>query len=100
MQRNGYKMQVQKINLNNIGRSKGFASDEAYKSLLTNLQFCGSEVQIVTMTSCMPNEGKSTISLELSKGLARLVRKFYLLMPICVILSSSISIQMQEELRD
>ena len=51
-------MQVQKINLNNIGRSKGFASDEAYKSLLTNLQFCGSEVQIVTMTSCMPNRRK------------------------------------------
>ncbi|MEE0835669.1 MAG: CpsD/CapB family tyrosine-protein kinase [Clostridia bacterium] len=68
-------MQVQKINLNNIGRSKGFAADEAYKSLLTNLQFCGNEVQIVTMTSCMPNEGKSTVSLELSKGLASIGKK-------------------------
>lgn len=43
---------------------------EAYKTLRTNLQFCGNTVKNVVITSCMPGEGKSTTSLNLAKSLA------------------------------
>ena len=48
---------------------------EAYKTLRTNIQFCGDDVRVIAITSCMPNEGKSTITLELSKSLAELGKK-------------------------
>lgn len=52
---------------------------EAYKTFRTNLQFCGDDVHVIAVTSCMPNEGKSTISLELSKSLAELGKKVLLI---------------------
>ncbi len=52
-----------------------YSMREAYKTLRTNLQFCGDDVRVIAITSCMPNEGKSTISLELSKSLAELGKK-------------------------
>lgn len=45
-------------------------SDEAYKTLRTNLQFCGKEVRSIAITSCTPSEGKSEISLHLAKSLS------------------------------
>lgn len=32
--------------------------NEAYKSLRTNVQFSGTDVQVIDFTSCTPNEGK------------------------------------------
>ena len=43
---------------------------EAYKTLRANLQFCGSDVNSIAITSCTPAEGKSTTSLNLAKSLA------------------------------
>lgn len=43
---------------------------EAFKTLRTNFLFCGDDIKTVLITSCVKNEGKSTISLELSKSLA------------------------------
>jgi capsular exopolysaccharide synthesis family protein len=48
---------------------------EAFKALRTNLLFSGSDVKTVVVTSCLNNEGKSTISLELSKSLATAGKK-------------------------
>ena len=45
-------------------------SDEAYKTLRTNLQFCGKDVRSIAITSCTPSEGKSEISLHLAKSLS------------------------------
>lgn len=47
-----------------------YARNEAYKSLRTNIRFCGDNVQTILMTSCTPNEGKSTVSFHLAKALA------------------------------
>ncbi|MDF2540701.1 MAG: capsular exopolysaccharide family [Herbinix sp.] len=41
-------------------------SNEAYKSLRTNIQFCGDDVHIIGFTSCLPNEGKSSVSFQLA----------------------------------
>ena len=43
---------------------------ESYKSLRTNLQFCGAEVKTVSFTSCTPNEGKSSVCFNLAVSLA------------------------------
>lgn len=49
-----------------------FFTQEAYKTLRTNLQFCGADVRVIAVTSCNENEGKSTISMNLGKSLAEL----------------------------
>ena len=43
---------------------------EAYKSLRTNLKFCGDDKKAIVITSCVENEGKSTIALQLAASLA------------------------------
>ena len=52
-----------------------FFTQEAFKVLRTNLQFCGDNVHIVALTSCNENEGKTTVTLGLGKSLAELGRK-------------------------
>lgn len=47
-----------------------YARNEAFKSLRTNLTFCGADVRRVLITSCTPNEGKSTVSFNLARALA------------------------------
>ena len=44
---------------------------ESYKTLRANLQFCGAKYKVILMTSCMPNDGKSTISFEVANSFAQ-----------------------------
>lgn len=48
---------------------KDYRINEAYKTLRTNLLFCGSAYKIIVLTSCDENEGKTTVTLELAKSL-------------------------------
>lgn len=43
---------------------------EAYKTLRTNITFCGDEIKTIVITSSVPNEGKSKVSFETAKALA------------------------------
>ena len=52
---------------------------EAFKTLRTNFLFSGSDIKTVLITSCVKNEGKSTVSLELSKSLALSEKKVLLI---------------------
>lgn len=52
-----------------------FRVEEAYKTLRTNIQFCGEDVKVVSLTSCLPNEGKSIVTVQLSKSMAELGKK-------------------------
>jgi len=47
-----------------------YARREAFNSLRTNLQFCGDDTQVIMLTSCTPNEGKSTVTIELARSLS------------------------------
>lgn len=49
---------------------KDYRSNEAYKTLRTNIEFSGSDKKAIVFTSCTPNEGKSTVSLFLADSLA------------------------------
>lgn len=51
---------------------------ESYKSLRTNLQFCGSDKKVIAITSCYPNEGKSSVTLNLAISLAEIGKKVIL----------------------
>lgn len=43
---------------------------EAFNSLRTNLRFSGVDKKVLLFTSCLPDEGKSTVSFELARSLA------------------------------
>ncbi len=62
---------IKRVILRNVFETE-YVATEAYKSLRTNIQFCGSDIKVIAVTSCMANEGKSTCSLELAKSLAEL----------------------------
>lgn len=55
--------------------ANNFFTQEAYKTLRTNLQFCGQDIKVIAVTSCNENEGKTTVSLQLGKSLAELDEK-------------------------
>ncbi|HHX12752.1 MAG TPA: CpsD/CapB family tyrosine-protein kinase, partial [Clostridiales bacterium] len=60
---------MQQINLERM-KELDYFSNEAYKSLRTNMQFCGSDVRMICFTSCLPNEGKSNVSFNLAMSFA------------------------------
>ena len=53
--------------------------EEAYKSLRTNLFFCGREKKVIAITSCTLDEGKSTVSLNLALSLVEANKKVILI---------------------
>lgn len=65
---------MEKITLKLPG-SEDFFTQEAYKALRTNLQFCGQDIKVMVFTSVHENEGKTTISLHTAQSLAELGKK-------------------------
>lgn len=62
------------MNTVRVRRREGFDSfhsDEAYKTLRTNLQFAGENNRVIVITSCSPGEGKSSVSYNLAVSLAQ-----------------------------
>lgn len=54
------------------------SAGEALKVLRANVQFCGTDIHSIVVTSCLPDEGKSTTSLGLSMALAQAGKKVLL----------------------
>ena len=52
-----------------------FAVEEAYKTLRTNIRFCGMDIKVIGFTSYGENEGKSTICLGVGKSFSELGKK-------------------------
>ncbi len=52
---------------------------EAFKTLRTNVLFSGSDIKTIAITSSEQNEGKSFVSMELSKSLAESGKKVVLI---------------------
>ena len=63
----------------NETKKYNYSVREAFKTLRTNFLFCGDEIKTVLITSCVKNEGKSTISIELSKSLSLSEKKVLLI---------------------
>lgn len=62
------------VNLEKIS-DLDFKTKEAYKTLRTNVQFCGDDVKVISITSCVPNEGKSMVSFNLAVSIAETGKK-------------------------
>ena len=56
-----------------------YSGTEAYKSLRTNLQFCGEDKKVIAVTSCTPNEGKSSVTMNLAVSMAEAGKKVILI---------------------
>lgn len=56
-------------------RQLDYRSNESYKSLGTNIQFCGDDIKVIAFTSCTPNEGKSSVSFNLAASFAEIGKK-------------------------
>lgn len=53
--------------------------NEAYKTLRTNIQFCGTDVKVIAFTSCEAHEGKTSVCTELARSFAANGQKILLI---------------------
>lgn len=53
--------------------------EEAIKTLRTNIQFTGTEVKSIVVTSCYPNEGKSDVVFQLAREIGNMGKKVLVL---------------------
>lgn len=84
-----------KVNFNTCS-SKDFLTNERFKTLRTNIMFCGADIKIIVLTSSRENEGKSVISAEIAKSMAEANKKALLIdadMRKSVLLNRNISSQ-------
>ena len=56
-----------------------FQCREAYKTLRSNIEFCGKDIHSFAITSCIPNEGKSEVSFEVAISFAQSGKKVLLI---------------------
>ncbi len=59
---------MQSVSLGQV-KEQGYTMKESLRALKTNLQFCGDDVKTILITSSIPNEGKSTVSMDLARSL-------------------------------
>ncbi len=59
---------MQKIVLGQV-KKQGYTMKESLRALKTNITFCGDDVRAILITSSIPNEGKSTVSMDLARSL-------------------------------
>ena len=59
---------MQYVSLGQV-KEQGYAMKESLRVLKTNIQFCGDDIQTILITSSIPNEGKSTVSMDLGRSL-------------------------------
>ena len=67
-----------KVNFNTAAKND-FITNEAFKTLRSNILFCSKEIKTILITSTHENEGKSTIATELSKSLSDINKKTLLI---------------------
>lgn len=69
-------MQEVKLQFN---QTNDYRMMEAFKTLRSNIEFCGGDVKVIAVTSCTPNEGKSSVAMEMAKAFAEAGNKTMLL---------------------
>ncbi len=60
-------------------KSEDYRIREAFKTLRTNIEFSGADLKVICVTSCTPNEGKSSVAMEMAKAFAEAGRKTLLI---------------------
>ena len=55
------EIDMQEVTLH-LEQNTDFHIKEAFKTLRSNVEFCGSDVKVVAVTSCTPHEGKTSVA--------------------------------------
>lgn len=50
-------------------KEQSYTMKESLRALKTNIQFCGDDIRTILLTSAVPNEGKSTVAMDLARSL-------------------------------
>lgn len=50
-------------------KEQSYSLKESLRALKTNIQFCGDDKKVILFTSAIPNEGKSTVVMDLARSL-------------------------------
>ena len=53
-------------------RQNDYFYEEAIKTLRTNIQFSGTGIRLIVVTSCYPNEGKSDVTFQLALEIGKM----------------------------
>ncbi len=69
---------MKNVNIKLLGEDN-YLTQEAYKTLRTNIQFCGQDIKVIAVTSCNENDGKSSIALQMAKSFSEINRTVLLL---------------------
>lgn len=62
---------MQSISIANFDKTE-LRTSEAFKTLRSNIRFCGPNIKTIVITSTVPNEGKSSIALHLAAAMAQI----------------------------
>lgn len=65
---------METVSINKI-TNKDFQVEESYKALRSNIIFSGTDIKVIGFTSCQPDEGKSSTSLNLAASMADLDKR-------------------------
>lgn len=65
---------METVSINKITKNN-FQVEESFKALRSNIIFSGSDIKVVGLTSCQPDEGKSSVSLNLAVSMAELGKR-------------------------
>lgn len=60
-------------------KQQDYFYQEAIKTLRTNIQFSGTEIKSILVTSCYPNEGKSDILFQLAQEIGKMGKRVLVL---------------------
>jgi capsular exopolysaccharide synthesis family protein len=60
-------------------KNQSYTMKESLRALKTNIQFCGDDIQTILITSAVPNEGKSTVALDLARSLTESGKRILLI---------------------
>ena len=61
---------MQNVKLQFEKKNNDYRIREAFKTLRSNIEFCGGDVKVIAVTSCTPNEGKSSVAMEMARAFA------------------------------
>ena len=50
-------------------KKQSYTMKESLRALKTNIQFCGDDIRTLVVTSALPNEAKSTVTMDLARSL-------------------------------
>lgn len=62
-----------------VKEQENYRVKEAYRTLRTNIEFCGSDIKVIAVTSCTPNEGKSSVAVNMAMAMAEAGKKVMLI---------------------